>query len=571
MNTLNQKVSIAEKIGYSLGDCSANFVFQMMMIYQTKFYTDVFGLEGAVAGSVMLLARIVDAFVDPTVGILSDRTKSKWGKYRPWVLWTALPFMVFYILAFYNPGIEDKGLVALYATISYTLLMTLYSFNNTPYASLGGVMTSDIKERNSITSIRFVAATIAQFIVQGLTLPLVSKFTGESGDKGHGWLCTISLFAVIGLIFLIITFFSARERITPPTNQKTDTKQDIKDVFKNIPWRAMFILTLFIFTTLAMWGSAMNYYFENYVDASALYAFLDKIGLVATEAGDGIGYSILNAFGLIVSSPDKAYEVGFGVFNMLGALVQFFGVILLSSFLANRYGKKRVFIICLALTALFTAFFYFPNETDVETMFVLNFLKSLAYAPTVPLLWAMIADVADHSEYVNHRRATGFVFAGVVFALKAGLGIGSAILGFLLSGFGYVSGAGTEQIDSAIQGIVLSSSLIPAATFFVGVIALYFYPITKEYNEHMQAELKERVAQGRKKLADEMRLAMDAKQWVDAIQEYADITELDAATLNRLIKEIVVHESIDSDKTRHISIEIHFNLKPLPEVEQVTA
>lgn len=492
MNTLNQKVSIAEKIGYSLGDCSANFVFQMMMIYQTKFYTDVFGLEGAVAGSVMLLARIVDAFVDPTVGILSDRTKSQWGKYRPWVLWTALPFMVFYILAFYNPGIEDKGLVALYATISYTLLMTLYSFNNTPYASLGGVMTSDIKERNSITSIRFVAATIAQFIVQGLTLPLVSKFTGESGDKGHGWLCTISLFAVIGLIFLIITFFSAHERITPPTNQKTDTKQDIKDVFKNIPWRAMFILTLFIFTTLAMWGSAMNYYFENYVDAGALYAFLDKIGLVATEAGDGIGYSILNAFGLIVSSPDKAYEVGFGVFNMLGALVQFFGVILLSNFLANRYGKKRVFIICLALTALFTAFFYFPNETDVETMFVLNFLKSLAYAPTVPLLWAMIADVADHSEYVNHRRATGFVFAGVVFALKAGLGIGSAILGFLLSGFGYVSGAGTEQVDSAIQGIVLSSSLIPAATFFVGVIALYFYPITKEYNEHMQAELKER-------------------------------------------------------------------------------
>ena len=181
MNTLNQKVSIAEKIGYSLGDCSANFVFQMMMIYQTKFYTDVFGLEGAVAGSVMLLARIVDAFVDPTVGILSDRTKSKWGKYRPWVLWTALPFMVFYILAFYNPGIEDKGLVALYATISYTLLMTLYSFNNTPYASLGGVMTSDIKERNSITSIRFVAATIAQFIVQGLTLPLVNPVTKAMG------------------------------------------------------------------------------------------------------------------------------------------------------------------------------------------------------------------------------------------------------------------------------------------------------------------------------------------------------------------------------------------------------
>ena len=492
MNNMNQKISISEKVGYSLGDCSANLVFQMMMIYQTKFYTDVFGLEGAIAGSVMLIARIVDAFVDPTVGILSDKTQTRWGKYRPWILWTALPFMVFYVLAFYNPGIEDKSLVAVYATISYTLLMTLYSFNNTPYASLGGVMTSDIKERNSITSIRFVAATIAQFIVQGLTLPLVGKFAGANGDKGHGWLCTISLFAAIGFIFFIITFFSARERITPPASQKTDTRKDIRDVFHSIPWRAMFILTLFLFTTLAMWGSAMNYYFENYVDANALYTFLDKLGLVAVEANASFSYNILNAFGLIVNSPEKAYEVGFGVFNMVGALVQFFGVILLSSFLANRYGKKRVFIFCLTLTAIFTALFYFPNETDIETMFVLNFLKSLAYAPTVPLLWAMIADVADHSEYVNYRRATGFVFAGVVFALKAGLGIGGAILGFLLSGFGYVSGAGTAQTESAIHGIILSSSLIPAATFFIGVIALYFYPITKAYNEEMQAELTER-------------------------------------------------------------------------------
>ena len=389
----------------------------MMKNYKTIFYTDIFGLEGAIAGTVMLVARIVDAFVDPTVGILSDRTNSRWGKYRPWVLWTALPFMVFYVLAFYNPGIEDKGLVALYATISYTLLMTMYSFNNTPYSSLGGVMSADIKERTSITSIRFIFSTIAQFVVQGLTLPLVSKFS-DGGDKAHGWLCTISLFAIIGFIFLVTVFFSAKERITPPAGQKNNTRQDIKDVLSSLPWRAMFVLTLFVFITLAMWGSAMNYYFENYVDAGALYAFLDKLGLVATEAQDSIGYSILNAFGLIVSSPDKAYEVGFGVFNMLGALVQFFGVILLSEYLANKYGKKQTFIVCLTLTAIFTAMFYFPAKDNIGFMFVLNFLKSLAYAPTVPLLWAMIADVADHSEYVHYRRATGFVFAGEDFTKK---------------------------------------------------------------------------------------------------------------------------------------------------------
>ncbi len=534
----NQKVSMAEKVGYGLGDCSANLVFQMMMIYQTKFYTDVFGLEGAIAGTVMLVARIVDAFVDPTVGILSDRTQTKWGKYRPWVLWTALPFMVFYVLAFYNPGIEEKGLVALYATISYTLLMTMYSFNNTPYSSLGGVMSSDIKERTSITSVRFVFSTIAQFVVQGLTLPLVSKFS-EGSDKAHGWLCTISLFAAVGFLFLVIVFFSAKERITPPANQKNDTRQDIKDVLSSVPWRAMFVLTLFVFITLAMWGSAMNYYFENYVDKAALFTFLDNIGLVATDGGTSVGYHILDAFGLIVTSPDKAYEVGFGVFNMVGALVQFFGVICLSEFLANKYGKKRTFIVCLALTAIFTALFYFPSKYDIEMMFVLNFLKSLAYAPTVPLLWAMIADVADHSEYINYRRATGFIFSGVVFALKAGLGIGGAVLGFfllwamiadvadhseyinyrratgfifsgvvfalkaglgiggavlgfLLSGFGYVSGVDIAQSDTAVHGIILSSSLIPAAFFFVGVVALCFYPISKEYNEKMQAELTAR-------------------------------------------------------------------------------
>lgn len=490
-NILSQKVSMAEKVGYGLGDCSANLVFQMMMIYQTKFYTDVFGLEGAIAGTVMLVARIVDAFVDPTVGILSDRTQTRWGKYRPWVLWTALPFMVFYVLAFYNPGIEEKGLVAVYATISYTLLMTMYSFNNTPYSSLGGVMSSDIKERTSITSVRFVFSTIAQFVVQGLTLPLVSKFS-DGGDKAHGWLCTISLFAAVGFIFLLIVFFSARERITPPANQKNDTRQDIKDVLSSVPWRAMFILTLFVFITLAMWGSAMNYYFENYVDKVALFAFLDNIGLVAAEPGNSVGYHVLNAFGLIVTSPDKAYEVGFGVFNMVGALVQFFGVIFLSEFLASKYGKKRTFIVCLSLTAVFTALFYFPAKDNVGMMFVLNFLKSLAYAPTVPLLWAMIADVADHSEYIHYRRATGFVFSGVVFALKAGLGIGGAVLGFLLSGFGYASGSGAVQSDTAVHGIILSSSLIPAAFFLVGVVALFFYPISKEYNEKMQAELSER-------------------------------------------------------------------------------
>lgn len=461
-----------EKVGYSLGDAAANLVFQMMMIFQLKFYTDVFGLDGAIAGSVLLIACLSAVVVDPAIGILTDRTNTRWGKFRPWVLWTALPFCVFYVLAFYNPGIKDNGMVATYATISYLLLMTVYSLNNIPYTSLGGVMTSDIKERTNITTIRFIAVTIAQFVVQGLTLPLVDKFSNDGANLQHGWLCTIGLFSVIAFIFFIITFLSSRERIQPPPTQEVNIREDIKLTIHDLPWNTMFVLTFAIFITLSMWGSAMNFYFQYNIDQKSLFDFLHFFGLVDEQS--------------------EAYSVGFSVFNMVGALVQFFGVICLSRYLANKYGKKKVFMVCLILTAAFSAMFYIPSPTDVSLIFVLNILKSLSYAPTIPLLWAMIGDVADHIEFENHRRATGFCFSGIIMALKVGLGTGGAIAGVIISAFGYVSGNVSIQNESAIEGIRLVSSIVPAFLFGIGVVTLYFYPISKEYNEHMQAMLTAR-------------------------------------------------------------------------------
>jgi len=462
----SQKVSLKEKLGYSMGDAAANLVFQMMVIFQLKFYTDVFGLDGAVAGSILMIGSISAIIIDPTVGILSDRTRTRWGKFRPWLIWTAIPFCVFYVLAFYNPGIYDRELVAVYATISYILLMTAYSFNNIPYTSLGGVMTSDIKERTSITTIRFVAVTIAQFVVQGLTLPLVDHF--GKGDLQQGWLSTIILYACIAFCLFLVTFFMSKERIQPPSTQKVNMRADIKDTFSDVSWNSMALLTFCIFVTLAMWGSAMNFYFQYNVDQKSLYDFLSHF---------------------INIDQEDAYSVGFSVFNMTSALIQFIGMICLSRYLANKYGKKKTFMVCLSLTAFFTAMFYIPSPTDVSLVFVLNILKSLAYAPTVPLLWAMIADVADHVEYENHRRATGFCFSGIVLTLKLGLGFGGAIAGIIISMFGYVSGNESVQNESAMEGIRMVSSIVPALLFVVGVVALNFYPITKEYNESMQAEL----------------------------------------------------------------------------------
>ena len=466
----SQKVSFGEKLGYSLGDAAANLVFQMMMIFQLKFYTDVFGLDGAIAGSVLMIASISAIIVDPAVGILADRTNTRWGKFRPWMIWTAIPFCLFYMLAFYNPGITEKATVATYATISYVLLMTVYSFNNIPYTSLGGVITSDIHERTEITTIRFVVVTIAQFVVQGLTLPLVDHFS-EGSTLQHGWITTISIFAAIAFVFFIVTFLVSKERISPPPAQKVNIKEDIKNTVSNVSWNSMALLTFALFITLAMWGSAMNFYFQYNVDQKSLYDFLSIF---------------------ITLEEDDAYSMGFSAFNMMGAVVQFMGVICLSRYLANKHGKKKTFIVCLSLTAFFTAMFYIPSPTDVSLMFVLNFLRSLAYSPTIPLLWAMIGDVADHIEYENHRRATGFCFSGIVLALKLGLGFGGAIAGIIISMFGYVSGNVSIQNESTMEGIRLVSSLVPALLFCVGVMALYFYPISKEYNENMQAELAAR-------------------------------------------------------------------------------
>ncbi|MBN2766008.1 MAG: MFS transporter [Paludibacteraceae bacterium] len=485
MKSNSQKVSFGEKVGYSLGDGSANLIFQMMMMFQLFFYTDVFGIKATAAGMILLFARIFDAFVDPLVGILSDRTNSKWGKYRPWILWTAIPFAVFFVLAFATPDLGERGKI-IYAGITYTLLMSVYSFNNTPYSSLGGVMTSDIKERTSISSIRFVTATIATFVVQGLTLPLVARF--GQGDAEKGWSWTIGLFAVIVVVLLLVTFFTTKERITPPVNQKTSVKQDFKDIVRNAPWRAMFVLTLFLFTTLAMWGSGMSYYFNYVVEKNALFDFLRHFNLVADEGVTyGVFHRFLDAFGLIAHNNDQVFAVGFSLFNMIGQVITLLGVIFLSGWLSGIYGKRNVFIVCLALTAVFTGLFFVVPADNVGMIFILNLLKSLAYAPTIPLLWAMMGDVADHSEWMNKRRATGFVFAGIVFALKAGLGVGGAICGGIIDSFGFV--ANTVQTPDAVYGIKLTASIIPAVTFAVGVVALFFYPISKSLNEKIQAEL----------------------------------------------------------------------------------
>lgn len=482
------KLSVREKVGYGLGDGAANFVFQTMLIFQLPFYTDVFGISAVAAGILLLVGRFWDAFFDPFVGIMADRTQTRWGKFRPWVLWTAIPFAGIFVFAFTTPHFGSTGKLV-YAYVTYILLMALYSMNNTPYSALNGVMTGDVNERTSLSSFRFFFSMSAAFLVQGLTLPLVDKF--GQGNAQKGWSMTMGLYGIIIVVFLLITFLSAKERIKPDPKQESSPKKDMMGLLKTGPWVSMFVATLFIFVTLAMWGSGMFYYFTYYADKNSLFTFLQGLGLGKEAHGSGgFLYGILNAFGLIVSKDgSNTASVGFSLFNMAGQFVTILGV-LVSTALATRFGKKSVFIIGLFFTAVFTALFIVLPAQAIGMAFILNILKSLAYGPTIPLLWAMMADVADYSEWKSNRRATGLVFAGIVFGLKAGLGLGGAICGWILSAYNYVPNA--VQTTHALFGIRMAASIYPALTFFIGVVAIFFYGIDKKLNLQIQNDLAER-------------------------------------------------------------------------------
>jgi Na+/melibiose symporter-like transporter len=729
MQDQTQKLSIGEKIGYSLGDSAANFIFQAVMMFLLFFYTDVMGISPVVAGVIFLITRIWDAVNDPMMGAIADRTKTRWGKFRPWVLWSALPFGIIGVLMFTTPNLSAWGKI-IYALITYNLMMMTYTVNNVPYCSLTGVLTGDNIERTGLASYRFIFAMLASFVVQSFSIPLVNHlgidnktivqfnvqadqltinpkgpglakiivrandqkghitekdffvkvtkpvpelpvlktplsdltlekgfgrhdidltpvfnagaygpvtysatvrnegvakaeiagnrlklieagvgvtdiivtakdrlkctansqfslavkvpgdsipkvksppeialdkgfgkkqinlselFSDDDGDAlvykaktaggvvntnidgsqltiaevitgqdrltvtandGKGGQCslvipvivktggnmppalttplssetvssesapiqvrlsehftdpdkdnlsytvsvvnqakgyqhTMMIFCSLAVIFFVITFFTTKERVKPDPKQKTSLKQDISDLTHNPAWLAIFFLTVFIFIYLALRGSVTLYYFTYYVKRADL----------------------------------------FSLFNMLGMGVTLVGI-LFSKPLAIRFGKRNTFLVCLFLTAVFASVYVFLPPSSIFLIFVFQVLVSLSYAPTIPMLWAMMADVADYSEWKTGRRATGMTFSATTFGLKMGLSLGGALSGWLLSYFGYVAGA--EQTEFALSGIRMMMSVFPAIPFFIGVAILFFYKINKHTELQMQDELIER-------------------------------------------------------------------------------
>jgi len=476
MNNVSQKLSVLEKFGYSLGDLAANLVFQTLMTYLAYFYTDIYGLNATDATAIMYIVGTVAAFsFNPIIGALADRTNSKWGKFRPWILYTSIPLGIISVMAFSTPNFSYDGKV-IYAVITYTLLLLLYASSNLPYSALSGVITGDMKERNSISSYRFVAVMFAQFFVQVFMLPII--IYAGAGDKALGIEIVMTWLAIIGTIMLLITFFTTKERIVPTEEQKSSVFEDLKDLITNKPWLIMLILTTLTFISLAMKGGSYVYYFENYIDESRLTVFISPILDYLTSIE-------INFFG---SDPVSA---GFGLFNAGGIIFMILGIGL-SKALADRYGKRNIFALFLFISTIFIILFYFFDKSSVELMFGSQILHGFFYGITIPLLWAMIADVADYSEWKNNRRATAIIFSAMMVGLKLGLTIGGGLVVQILGNYGYEANKELPQSEYVIQGIKLLVSLYPAIPFLIGIALLYFYEINKKMETQIEIDLRDR-------------------------------------------------------------------------------
>jgi GPH family glycoside/pentoside/hexuronide:cation symporter len=482
----SQKLSVTEKVGYSLGDFAANLIFQMLVTFPAFFYTDVYGISAGAASVIMLVAGLISAFIfTPVMGFIADRTQTRWGKFRPWVLWTAIPFGILALLAFSTPDISPQGKI-IYAFVTYLLLLAVYAANNLPYSALSGVLTGDMKERNSLSAYRFVAVMCAQFIIQVLLLPL-ALMLGD-GDKTVGFQNALILFASMGIVCFIITFLTTKERILPINKEKTTVAQDIHDLFNNLPWLIMLIVTVLVFINLALKGGAYIYYFSNYLDEASLVAFLENIGFNSFIQGLTSFFASLG-FNHFEWPKDPATSA-FSLFSACSIIMQIIGIFFSKS-IADRFGKRNTFGVGLFISTIFLLVFnYFPKDA-IGLCYIANILHGLAYGVTVPLLWAMVADVADYSEWKNNRRATAIIFSAMLVGLKAGITIGGSLLAAILAYYNYDASLAVQSPE-AIEGTKAVISIYASIPFFMAVACLYFYRINKTKETQIETELNER-------------------------------------------------------------------------------
>ena len=454
-------IKLTEKIGYGFGDMASSMFWKLFGAYLMIFYTDVFGLPAAVVGTMFLITRIWDSAFDPIVGVVADRTHSRWGKFRPYLLWLAVPFGIIGVLTFVTPDWSPTGKLV-YAYVTYSLMMMIYSAINVPYASLLGVMSPNPKERNTLSTYRMTFAYIGSFIALLLFMPLVNFFSGNSkdlGDQQTGWTMAVVVIAILCIILFFGCFAWTKERVKPIKEAQNPLKEDLKDLFKNKPW------------WILLGAGVAALVFNSIRDGATVYYF--KYFVVEED------YATVSFFGMSF--------VLSGLYLALGQAANIIGVIAAAP-VSNRIGKRNTYMWAMIIATVLSVIFYWFDKEDLIWMFVFQALISICAGSIFPLLWSMYADCADYSELKTGNRATGLIFSSSSMSQKFGWAIGSAITGWLLGFFGFQANA--VQSEEAISGIKMFLSFLPAVGTILSVVFISMYPLTEKKMKDITTELE---------------------------------------------------------------------------------
>lgn len=441
-------LSIKEKIGYGMGDAGCNMIGGAIMLFLNYFYTDVFGLTPALVGILLLSVRVIDAVTDPIMGAIADRTQSRWGRFRPYLLWICLPYVLFSVLMFTTPDWSYNSKV-IYAFVTYFLMSLTYTAINIPYCSLGGVITSDPKERVSCQSYRFFMVGIATLILSSTLLPMADWFGGE--DKAKGYQMSMGVMAVIALFMFLFCFATVKERIKPAVPSNDALKADLRDVWKNDQWVRILLLTLCNVCPGFIRMAATMYYVTWVMEKSTAFASM---------------FISLGVVGMMIGSA-------------------------LAKPLTDKYCKLKVFFWTNIILAIFSSAFYLLNPHLTTLILVAYFLLNILHQIPSPLHWSLMADVDDYGEWKTGKRITGISFSGNLFFLKVGLAIAGAMVGFLLSYYGYEAGA-SKQSDSAINGIVLLFTVIPGVGYLITAGVVRLMKVDRQMMKQIQIDLEKR-------------------------------------------------------------------------------
>lgn len=454
-------IKFTEKIGYGFGDMASSMFWKLFGAYLMIFYTDVFGLPAAVVGTMFLITRIWDSAFDPIVGVVADRTHSRWGKFRPYLLWLAVPFGIIGILTFVTPDWSPTGKL-IYAYVTYSLMMMIYSAINVPYASLLGVMSPNPKERNTLSTYRMTFAYIGSFIALLLFMPLVNFFSGNSkelADQQTGWTMAVVVIAILCIVLFFGCFAWTKERVKPIKETQNPLKEDLKDLFKNKPW------------WILLGAGVAALVFNSIRDGATVYYF--KYFVVEED------YATVSFFGMSF--------VLSGLYLALGQAANIIGVIAAAP-VSNRIGKRNTYMWAMIIATVLSVIFYWFDKEDLIWMFVFQALISVCAGSIFPLLWSMYADCADYSELKTGNRATGLIFSSSSMSQKFGWAIGTAVTGWLLGFFGFQANA--VQSEEAISGIKMFLSFLPAIGTILSVVFISMYPLTENKMKDITTELE---------------------------------------------------------------------------------